>query len=392
VTTTERLYYADAYLAEFEAAVVERSSDGLRVYLDRTAFYPTSGGQRHDLGSLGGVRLVDVIDEDDRIAHVLETPPPSDRVTGVVDWPRRFDHMQQHTAQHLLSAIFADRFGWDTASVHFGPDYATIDLATAAVPGSRLREAERHANALVTENRPVKVAFEDAAAATGLRKPTDRQGTLRVVSIEGLDRSACGGTHLRATGEIGAILLGGQEKMKKTTRIVFLAGARAIDRARSDHDALAGIALALSASPAELPSLVSAQAEQLRTLTSARKKVEEELAGFRAREQYAAATPNADGIRILVNLRQRGSAEDARALALAVAGLPGAVFVALCVEPRAVLVAASEDSGVDAGSLLKTKLSAVGGRGGGSARLAQGSVPTDDGFHALRRSMEEWSR
>jgi len=130
---TDRLYYADAYCARFGARVTSRAEDGRRVYLDRSAFYPTSGGQRHDLGTLGGVAVTDVVDEDDRVAHVLAAPLDADEVEGVVDWPRRWDHMQQHTGQHLLSAIGADRFGWETVSVHFGAESSTIDFGVESI-------------------------------------------------------------------------------------------------------------------------------------------------------------------------------------------------------------------------------------------------------------------
>src|SRR3954469_9368393 len=194
---TNRLYYTDAYRTSFTASVVDRSEDGLSVYLSETAFYPTSGGQPHDVGTLGGVSVVDVIDEDNRVAHVLDRPLEAKDVVGAVDWPRRFDNMQQHTGQHLLSAVFEDLFGLKTVSVHFGDEYSTFDLDGDAVSPEQLRGAQRRSNEAVAENRAVAVTFEDAATATRLRKAVDRAGTLRVVSIEGLDRSACGGTHVR---------------------------------------------------------------------------------------------------------------------------------------------------------------------------------------------------
>jgi alanyl-tRNA synthetase len=224
---TDRLYYQDAYLTEFDAAVLDRAEGGRRVYLDRTAFYPTSGGQPFDTGALGEADVVDVVDEGDRIAHLLAAPIAADRVRGRVDWTRRFDHMQQHTGQHLLSAVIAERFGHETVSVHFGRESSTLSLATGALTAERVAEAERFANRAVTENRQVKVTFEDAAAAAGLRKAPDRQGTLRIVTIDGLDRSACGGTHVRATGEIGAILIRKVERVKQLVRLEFLCGERA---------------------------------------------------------------------------------------------------------------------------------------------------------------------
>src|SRR5579884_3002652 len=156
---THRLYYTDAYLREFSAAVVDRNEDGTRVYLAETAFYPTSGGQPHDLGTLGGVPVVDVVDEDDRVAHVLASPLASGGapVPGKIDWRRRYDHMQQHTGQHLLSAVFEDLFGFRTVSVHFGPDDSTLDLDAELVTRAQLLAAEARANEVVSEARPVRV-------------------------------------------------------------------------------------------------------------------------------------------------------------------------------------------------------------------------------------------
>jgi alanyl-tRNA synthetase len=188
---TDRLYYTDAYLTHFSATVVDRSDDGQRIYLDRTAFYPASGGQPSDRGSLGGVAVLDVVDEGERIAHQLSAPLTTPAVTGDVDWARRFDHMQQHTGQHLLSAVFADLLGYETTSVHFGPDYATLDLGVEAVTAADIGRVESRANEIVWENRVVEVSFEGADEAAGLRKPSAREGPLRIVTIRDLDRSAC---------------------------------------------------------------------------------------------------------------------------------------------------------------------------------------------------------
>lgn len=372
---TDRLYYTDAYRVEFSANVVDRAADGTRVYLDRTAFYPTSGGQLHDLGTLEGIAVVDVVDEDDRIAHVLASPlAASGAVTGVVDWRRRFDHMQQHTGQHLLSAVLEDLYGFRTVSVHFGPDYSTVDVDAELVTHQQIVAAEARANAIVGEARPVAVSFEDAATATGLRKASDREGTLRIVSIDAVDRSACGGTHVRTTAEIGAILLRSSEKVRKATRIEFVCGQRAIARARRDYEALNGIATSLSASLDDAASLVGAQAERLKESDGARKKLANELAAYRARERYDAAAPDASGVRTIV-IRDAATMDDAKAVAQAAFALPRVVVIGVIAAPPSVLVAASEDSGIDAGRLLKERLASVSGRGGGSPRLAQGSVP-----------------
>jgi alanyl-tRNA synthetase len=373
---TNRLYYTDAYRTTFTANVVERSEDGLRVYLDETAFYPTSGGQPHDLGILGGATIVDVVDEDDRIAHVLSSALDASQSTlnGAIDWGRRFDNMQQHTGQHLLSAVFEDLFGAKTLSVHFGPDYSTLDLDAESISRGQLVAAEERANAVVTEARPVSVTFEDAESAIGLRKASERIGALRVVSIDGIDRSACGGTHVRSTAEIGPILLRSVEKVRKSTRVEFVCGMRAVRRARRDYESLSAIGASLSASLDDAAGLVGAQSDRLKEGDNTRKKLEKELATFRARQRYDAAPPDAYGVRTIV-IRDAGSIDDLRTLAQAAFALPKVVVVGALNDPPSVLLAASEDSGVDAGRLLKERLATAGGRGGGSPRLAQGSVP-----------------
>lgn len=387
--TTERLYYTDAYLDRFDAQVVGRADDGRRVYLDRTAFYPTSGGQPHDLGTLGGIAVVDVVDEDDRIAHLLDAPLEASDVQGIVDWVRRRDHMQQHTGQHLLSAIAADRYGWETLSVHFGPESSTLDLGAESIVPDVLREFERLANVAVSENRLVSVSFEEARTAAGLRKPSDRDGELRIVAIDGMDRSACGGTHVRSTGEIGAIVLRRAERVRKTTRVEFLCGDRAIARARADFDILAALAQGMSCSIDELATLVPAQHEQLRALEGERRRLEDEVSVARARDAYAQLAPDAAGIRRLVERRPSGKADAARALAIAFCALPKATFAALVQSPPAILFAASDDSGIDAGRALKAALGAVGGRGGGSPRLAQGTVPDASMLDAVLQALAQ---
>jgi alanyl-tRNA synthetase len=384
--TTNRLYYSDAYRTSFSSAVSR--VDGNRVYLAETAFYPTSGGQPHDLGTLGGMAVTDVVDEGDRIAHVLASPLPANAtsVDGTIDWTRRFDHMQQHTGQHLLSAVFDDLFGAATLSVHFGPDYSTLDLDAESLSRAQLMQAEERANAIVGDARPVTMTFEDAAVATGLRKASDREGTLRIVSIDGVDRSACGGTHVRSTAEIGAILIRSSEKVRKSTRVEFVCGQRAIARARRDYESLAGIAASLSASLDDASGLVAGQSERLKEADNTRKRLEKELAAFRVRERYETAAPDASGVRTIV-VRDAASMDDVRALAQAAFAFPKVVVVGALTNPPSVLVASSEDSGVDAGKVLKERLAASGGRGGGSPRLAQGSVPTVDAVETVVSSL-----
>ncbi len=373
---TERLYYTDSYGREFQARVVERSADGRTIYLDRTLFYPSSGGQPFDLGSIAGVAVLDVVDEEDRIAHRLEAPLATDaEVKGEIDWTRRFDHMQQHSGQHLLSAVFEELFNLHTVSFHLGAESATIDLEGGPVEPRTVLEAERRANQLVAENRAMDVRFEDASEAQGLRKPSGRQGMLRIVSIDGLDRSACGGTHVRTTGEIGPILLRRTEKIRQSVRVEFVCGGRAVRRARQDFEALSNIAQLFSAPLDEVAPLVAVQLEAAKAGEKTRRKLELELAAYQGKELYAATEPGPDGMRRALQRLDRGNLEDLRAVAQNFTASPKGIFLATLQDPPSVLLAASSDSGIDAGKVLKAALAEAGGRGGGNARIAQGSVP-----------------
>jgi alanyl-tRNA synthetase len=386
---TTRLYYTDSYLATFSARVIERAADGRRVYLDQTAFYPTSGGQPFDVGTIAGSAVTDVIEEGERIAHQLDRPLADDEsvVQCAVDWARRFDHMQQHTGQHLLSAVLAERLGHQTVSVHFATDSSSLDLDVDAISSADVVAAERRVNEIVFENRPVTVAFEAADSADGLRKASSRAGTLRIVTIEGIDRSACGGTHVRSTGEIGPLLVRRTDRVKRQVRLEFVCGLRAVRRARADFEILSRLAQSLSASPDDVPALVEGQAERLRGADAQRRRLEAEVYAYRARLLYESAEPGESGIRLVVQRRESGSTEELRGLAQAYCALSKTVFVGAVTDPPAVLLAASDDAATDAGRALKAALTAVGGRGGGSLRMAQGSVPTADAVTSVVDSL-----
>src|SRR3954462_6351959 len=171
---TDRLYYTNSYLTDFSATIIERSDDGRRIYLERTAFYPSSGGRPHDRGRLGGVEVIDVLDEGDRIAHLVVDSLLAGPVSGQGEWSRRFDHMQQHTGQHLLSAVLADLVGCQTVGVHFGRESSSLDLETAALSSEQIERAEDRVNGLVVQNLAVEVTFEEAESVAGLRKPPER--------------------------------------------------------------------------------------------------------------------------------------------------------------------------------------------------------------------------
>jgi alanyl-tRNA synthetase len=383
---TRRLYYDDCYLTEHAARAVSIEDGGRRVYLDATAFYPASGGQPHDTGSIGGAAVVDVIDEGERIAHLTSAPvAAAGDLACRVDWPRRFDHMQQHTGQHLLSAVLEEFYQAPTVSVHLGAESSTIDVAAAGFDRAQIHDIERRANEVVFENRAVSISYRDAADSADLRKPPDRPGLIRVVSIDGLDRSACGGTHVRSTGEIGLVLIRKTERVRSHLRVEFLCGMRAVRRARADYEALVETARIFSSSLDEAPALVAEQLERLQEAEKHRRRLAAALAGVRGRELYQAAEPDARGVRRHVTRLAAGAIdEEVRAQAQGFTAGSKAVFLAVVEETGAILLAVSADAGVHAGDVMKSVTAAHGGRGGGNAQVAQGSLGSRE---ALERAL-----
>jgi len=373
---TARLYWEDSYRTEFEARVLERDATGLRLYLDRTAFYPESGGQPCDTGWINDVAVREVVEEGERIAHVLEMPVTEERVRGRIRWERRFDHMQQHSGQHLLSAVVLDLFGAPTVGFHLGAEVSTIDLGVASLGREQIVRAEERANELVFRNLPIRARWEDAGEASELRRAVDRGGPIRIVTIEGVDRAACGGTHVRATGEIGPILIRKLDRAHKGVRLEFVCGLRAVRRARSDFEALTAIARTLSTGLDRAAEQAAAQARALEESEKTRRKLALELALRRGRELYEATPAGPDGTRCVIRRQASGKADgELRALAQGFTERAGAVFLAVFEDPPSLLLAVSESGGWDAGAAVREALGAVGGRGGGSARMAQGSAP-----------------
>jgi alanyl-tRNA synthetase len=371
---TERLYYHDAYLREFEARVVAIEDAGLRVYLDRTAFYPTSGGQPFDLGTVAGVGVRDVVDEDERIAHILEAPVTLGSIEARLDWTRRFDHMQQHTGQHLLSAVLAERYKIPTLSFHMGAEVSTIELGAATLADRQISQIEERCAEVVASALPVRVGFEESSADLELRKAPAREGTLRIISIEGIDRSACGGTHVRSTSEIGPVFLRKLDKVRGNVRVEFVCGGRGLTQARADFRLLQDISKTLSSPPENAPAMIASLAERLKAAEKNAQRLATGLAILEGTELYSSTAPDADGVR---RTTQTGPIDEAmRARAQAFVAGPKAAFLAVCPNPPSVLLATSADSGIDAGKLVKASVTGVGGRGGGNAGLAQGSVPS----------------
>src|SRR5215467_10456496 len=299
---TQRLYYHDSFLYDFDARAIESlEREGKHaVVLDRTAFYPTSGGQVHDTGKLllednREVAVVEVADEEDgRILHFTAEPlAAGTAVHGAVDAARRRDHMQQHSGQHVLSAAFIRLFNMPTVSFHMGAESCTIDLETASLTPSQVQEAERLANEVVLEDRPVAVRFvpPEEARQLGLRKlPPKQTGDLRLIDIADFDLTACGGTHVRSTGQIGGILLRKTEKVKQGVRVEFVCGQRAVTVARKDYSTLTEAAAIYSTHIHDLPQQVRKAQEESKAAAKAQRALLDELADLSAERMRAAAT------------------------------------------------------------------------------------------------------
>ena len=377
---TDRLYYRDCFLRECEARIVKvepADAGRARVWLDQTVFYPTSGGQPNDLGTLGGVAVLDVVEEDNDIVHVLERPPAGECLKGEIDWPRRLDHMQQHTGQHVLSAAFVRLFKSPTVSFHLGRDICTIDLASASLGRRQLEAAEELANQVLFEDRPVHIRFptEAEAAGMGLRRPAEQSGALRVIEIDEFDRCPCGGTHVARTGQIGLILGRGTEKVKQNIRVEFVCGGRALRAARSDYASLSEAAKLLTTGPQELPNVLRKQFDERRATERQRQQLLERLAEQEARVLLSEAEKLGER-RLVVKVLEEADAAYLRLLGARLVKEPRVqVLLASRSEPAAVVFAQTPGLEADMNALLRETLHKVGGKGGGSRDFAQGALP-----------------
>jgi len=389
---TERLYYSDSFLKTFEARVVRK--DGNAVVLDRTAFYPTGGGQPNDTGLLGGVRVLDVTEnEAGEIVHLLEQPlaaEAGERVSGAIDSGRRADHIQQHTGQHLLSAVFVRLFNYPTVSFHLGAEISTIDITAAALSAEQTHQAEELCNAIIFEDRPLRVFFASSAEARSLplRKDVEREGQLRLVEIPEIDLSACGGTHAARTGQVGCLMLRKVEKSRLGLRVEFACGRRAVRLAKTDYQVLCETAGAFSTHPHQAAEAVRRQMDDLKAAEKERQKLVLTLAGYEAREMYA-ATPEKNGSRQLVKVFDKADPAYVRQLAAQFAAQPGArALFAVRQQPTLVLAQAA-GLNADLGALIKKHAPQFGLRGGGSRDSGQAGAPDAASLEAALRAIVE---
>jgi alanyl-tRNA synthetase len=376
---THRLYYDDSFLQNFTARVLScspaepfASPSGTKraweVFLDRTVFYPTSGGQPGDFGKLAEANVLDVRDEGDEISHIVDQEIDTDTVYGCIHWPRRFDHMQQHTGQHLLSAMFHERYGLPTVSFHLGGEMCTIDLRGSEPSLDVLRGAQRAANAIVFEDRPVNVRYgtADQLAQRGVRKEVARQGILRAIEIEGVDLQPCGGTHVKSTGQIGLVLVRRCTKIRQDWRIEFACGARAEGIATADFQLLRAIGEQLSCSPEEAPASIEKAAEERDAHFKNLRAALQQLAEARAKLMIAATAPSDNGVRCIATLLREESAEVLLPLATELAKNEKTVALLVHEATGQMVFAQSNSAGKDLAPLLKQLLAAIPGKGGGT--------------------------
>ncbi len=403
---TERLYYHDSFLYDFDAEVREFTGGPKpALILDRTAFYPTSGGQIHDIGVISTdnekVKVTEVADtEDGRVVHYLEAPvdlKPGTRIHGQIDATRRRDHIQQHTGQHVLSAAFVRLFNMPTVSFHMGDDYCSIDLETPNLTKDQIESAERLANEIILENRVVDIRFvtRDEAGKLGLRKIPPAVGApglagvarpgrgdqLRLIDIHDFDLTACGGTHVCQTGQIGCVILRKSEKVRQGWRVEFIAGQRAVATSRKDFTTLSETASLFSAHIYDVPQQVRKSLDEIRALRRQREHSQEELAEAQA-AALLAETPESNGRKIVLQTFSDREMNFLKLLAQKLTRLsPQVVALLATTSPQPLLVfAQSPGQPFDMSALMKEIMTALGGRGGGSKDMAQGGVPTADGI------------
>jgi alanyl-tRNA synthetase len=385
---TQRLYYDDSYIRDFTAKIQSceplppdlrtgRVQQSWAIVLDRTALYPTSGGQPHDRGKLGDANVLDVRDETDEITHIVDRElQEGAAVTCCVDNPRRFDHMQQHTGQHLLSAMFQERAGLPTVSFHLGEDFCTIDLQGPEPSEATLAGIERAANKIIFENRPIRIRYATAEQLEemGIRKKVERAGMLRVIEIGGADLTPCGGTHVNSTGQIGLILIRRHNKIRQDWRVEFVAGARAERAASNDFQQLRKVANKLQCAPHEVSEAVTRTVADREKNFAYLKTALEQLAAAEATLALATAPPPTAGIRIFEKISTNAHPDYPALFASALAKHENVIALIASAETGQLFFSQSPTSPADLSAILKQLFAELPGKGGGQKNSSRGKL------------------
>jgi alanyl-tRNA synthetase len=386
---THRLYYDDAYITRFESTVTAQTELEGRpaLALAATSFYPTGGGQPHDLGLLNGNPVVEVLAEDNNIWHIVEKLPDSEVLTGEIDWQRRFDFMRQLTGQHILSRAFEVVLDASTVGFHLTENSLTIDLDKADIPLHELDTVENLSNQIIAENRAVRAWFpsqEELAELTLRKVPEKVTGEVRVVEIQGFDVCACGGTHVRSAGEIGQIKIIRFEKRRGGTRLEFMCGQRSLEDYRQKNNLLLQLATDLTVGYWEVPDAFQRLQEENKTLSKELRQTKSQLLKLEADILWQAAV-SGTGRRVIAEIMENRTVADVQGMVGQLIQKPNTVvLMAVPGEKAHVIFGASEDAGYDVRPLLKAALETLGtNRGGGRETLAQGG-----GFPATHEQLE----
>jgi alanyl-tRNA synthetase len=378
---TKRLYYEDSHLIEFEGCVIDKTdrvSGWTAVTLDRTAFYPTGGGQPSDTGTLNGTRVVECIDDGENVLHIIQgrTPEVGSIVKGRIDWPRRLDHLQQHTGQHILSQAFVTLFNASTHSFRVLEQSCEIDVELSNPTSERIERGVELANNVIWEDREVSIrqVTRDEAVDLHLRKESAREGELRLVEIEGFDLTPCGGTHAYRTGEVGMIAMRSWERAKGLTRIEFVAGGRALADYRRANQTARGVAALFSTGRDDALALAARMVEENKELHRRVRGLEEIAARVEADELLGNARPGSDGVQIVAQVFDNRDAESLKRIALVLIAHPQTIALLGSRDREAarLVFARSAATPGDMNALMRDACAMLDGRGGGKPEMAQG--------------------
>jgi len=399
---TRRLYYDDAYTESFSSGVIEawQGEDGdARVVLAETLFYPTSGGQMHDLGTLGGRPVLNVVDEGDRVVHVLsrgDLPAPGDLLEGRIDARRRADHRQQHSGQHVLSRVLENRLGLATISSRLGETGNTLDIGVDDLDWDVLDRIEDETNQILWDGRAVRVRYvgPDEVAALDLAKVPDRAGPLRVIEVEGIDTCACGGTHVTNTAEIGLVAITRKERFRGGLRLHFLCGRRAVAFRRERSALVRRLSATLTTGDDQLEDLATRNADELRMAQKEIASQRRDLLLAQARDWVASARPvdvRGRPARLVLQTLPPHAATVAGEVASALAAESDLVAVLLVPEGdrTQLVIARGRDLDLDCQGVLRAVLDGLGGRGGGRPEHARGSFPGDSSASVEARLLDQ---
>jgi len=382
---TKRLYYQDSYLKEFKAKVLKKKKIDNRpaVVLDETAFYPTSGGQTYDIGIIQDVPVVEVVEDNDEIIHILKEELKEEinsEVVGKVDWERRFDHMQQHLGQHILSGALMEIYDAETVSFHLGEKVCTLDIAKEKLTEEEVKKAEECANKIIFNNRPVKCYFvegEEELKKLNLRKMPDKKGKIRIIEVENFDLSACGGTHCRATGEVGLIKITKWEKRGEKIRLEFICGRRAWKDYFWKNELIKNISNKLTIKDSELGEAIDRMLQEQKEIRKELKEFKEKLQEYEARNLINESSLIDDGIKIINKVFEEKNFQEVMGLVQKIINLDDSVVVLAGIKSRGeseggkILFACSRALNYDMNRLIKEAGKFIEGRGGGTPNFAQ---------------------